>query len=70
MIRALMLSVCLVALSGCAQGPRQPLPAHRAECEGRGWTVGTSGYHRCIRGLEGQEVIDTGRRWPPERFHR
>ena len=54
MIRALVLSVCLVALSDCAQGPRQPHPAHRMECEGRGWTVGTSAYDRCIRDLEGR----------------
>jgi hypothetical protein len=61
MIRAVMLSTCLLVLSGCALGPREPHPAHRAECERRGLTVGTTKYRRCIRDLEGREVLEMGR---------
>jgi hypothetical protein len=68
-IRAVMLTTCLVVLSGCAQGARAPHSAYRVECEGRGWTVGTREYKRCIRDLEGREVIDMGRRGR-ERFDR
>ena len=59
MIRAVVLSACLLVLSTCA--PREPSAAHRAECERRGWTEGTPAFRRCIRGLEGQEVIDMSR---------
>ena len=61
MSRAVVLLACVVALAGCEMRERQPDPAHRAECERRGWTEGTNAFRRCIRGLEGQEVIDMSR---------
>ena len=58
MIRAVVLLACVAVLAGCEGRQRSPDPAHRRECERRGWSEGTSQFRRCIRSLEAQEMLD------------
>ena len=47
----------VVLAAACANGSYTS-QAHRNECERRGVAPGSTAYDRCIRDLQGREVID------------
>ena len=61
MIRVAVFLACALMLVGCEGRQRNPDPEVRRECERRGFSEGTPAFRRCVRGIEGREVLDQAR---------